>query len=78
MTDKQAMNLIFNGAKFTLEYGSNHFHGDISEFKTACKSVVDYFHHNNNYFNLWLIIDNKYEYTIDSQIKSKIKKMLEY
>ena len=77
MTDKKALELILNGAIFTLEYGNQFFCGNIIEFKKTCKNIVDYFHKSNNFFNLWLIIDNKYEYTITNQVKSKIKKMLE-
>lgn len=76
MTDKQAFEMILNGANFTIEYGSNSFCGNITDFQESCKNIVDYFHHSNNYFNLWLIIDNQYEYTITNQVKSKIKKML--
>lgn len=76
MTDKQAFEMILNGANFTLEYGNNHFYGNIQDFKNQCKNVVDYFHKTNNFFNLWLMIDYKYEYTIDRNVKSKIKKML--
>lgn len=77
MTDKQAFEMVLNGANFTIEYGTNSFNGTITEFRKDCKNIADYFHKSNNFFNFWLIVNNQYEYTITNQVKSKIRKMLE-